>query len=269
MCREMPDMDSQEPITIRRGLRVLVTAGAAGIGRAIADTFADHGAQVHVCDLSADALDACLKQRPDYVTTLCDVAEQCQVARLFDEVRANWDGLDVLINNAGIAGPTGGVGTIDPDDWRRTVDVNLNGQFYCAHYGVDLLRRSDDPAIVCISSVAGRLGFPLRTPYAATKWAIIGLMKSLAGELGPEGIRVNAVLPGIVEGPRIERVIADRARALGKTYDQMAQENLEKVSLRRMVTAQDVANTVLFLCSPLGRNISGQPISVCGNAEAL
>jgi len=262
-------MSSQETMSIKRGLRVLVTAGAGGIGRAIADTFADHGAKVHVCDVSAEALETCANERPDYVTTLCDVAEQCQVGAMFDQVRADWDGLDVLVNNAGIAGPTGGVGEIDPDEWRRTVNVNLNGQFYCAHHAVDLLRRSDDAAIVCISSVAGRLGFALRTPYAATKWAVIGLVKSLAIELGPEGIRVNAVLPGVVEGPRIESVIANRARALGKSYDEMERECVEKVSLRRMVTAQDVANTVLFLCSPQGCNISGQPISVCGNVEVI
>ena len=132
-----------------------------------------------------------------------------------------------------------------------------------------LLKKSDNASILCLSSVAGRLGYAYRTPYAVTKWAIIGLVKSLAIELGPDGIRVNALLPGIVEGPRIEQVIAARAKAVGVTTDVMTQEYIHKVSLRKMVTAQDVANQAVFLCSSLGSSISGQPISVCGNVEYL
>jgi NAD(P)-dependent dehydrogenase (short-subunit alcohol dehydrogenase family) len=262
-------MTEQGKLAIKPGLRVLVTAGAAGIGRAIADTLADNGARIHVCDIAEGVLEGCRAERPAYGTSLCDVAEEAQVDRLFEDVLSTLGGLDVLVNNAGIAGPTASVDEIDPAEWRRTIDVNLNGQFYCARRAVPLLKATGEGAIINISSVAGRLGYAFRTPYAATKWAIVGLTQSLAMELGPDGLRVNAILPGIVEGPRIERVIAARAEAVGVDYAEMEQEYLNKVSLRRMVTAQDVANMALYLCSPLGRNVSGQALSVCGNVETL
>lgn len=258
-----------ETMGLEPGLRVLVTAGGGGIGRVIAETFAAAGARLHICDISDDALRDCATARPDWGTSRCDVSDEDQVTRLFEDVKNKLGGLDVLINNAGIAGPTGGIDELAPDEWRKTVDINLNGQFYCASLAVPLLKQSTNASIICLSSVAGRLGYAFRTPYAATKWAIIGLVKSLAIELGPDGIRVNAILPGIVEGPRIEQVISARAQAVGSSYEEMEQQYINKVSLRRMVTAQDVANQALFLCSPLGANISGQPISICGNVEVL
>ena len=250
-------------------LRVLVTAGANGIGRVIAESFAQTGANLHICDIADEALDEVKKTYPTWGVSRCDVSDENQVARLFEETESSLGGLDVLINNAGIAGPTGGVEQISAVDWRRTVDINLNGQFYCANCAVPFLKQSKNASIICISSVAGRLGYAFRTPYAATKWAIIGLAKSLAIELGPSGIRVNALLPGIVTGPRIEQVISDRAQKLGVSYGDMEQEYIDKISLRRMVTAQDVANQAVFLCSPRGLNISGQSISICGNVEVL
>ena len=132
-----------------------------------------------------------------------------------------------------------------------------------------MLKKSNNASLICISSVAGRLGYAFRTPYAATKWAIIGLMKSLAIELGPDGIRVNAILPGIVEGPRIDAVIEARSKEMNISFKEMEKQMIDKVSLRKMVTSEDVANQAVFLCSSLGRNISGQPISVCGNVEVL
>jgi NAD(P)-dependent dehydrogenase (short-subunit alcohol dehydrogenase family) len=255
--------------SIKQGLRVLVTAGASGIGHAIAGALLEDGARVHVCDVSEEALEACRGNLPGVSVSRADVSVEEDMDRLFQEVRTQLGGLDVLVNNAGIAGPTGGIDEIDPADWRRTIDVNLNGQFFCARLAVPMLREAGDGAIINISSVAGRLGYAFRTPYAATKWAIVGLTKSLAIELGPIGIRVNAILPGIVEGPRMQRVIASRADQLGLSYAEMEQRYLEKISLRRMVTVEDVASTVLFLCSPAGRNISGQALSVCGNVETL
>lgn len=251
------------------GLRVLITAGASGIGLAIAESFAREGARIHICDISRQALTACALTHPDWGTSLCDVSQEGQVAQLFKDVNDAMDGLDVLVNNAGIAGPTGNIEDLSSEQWLQTVDVNLNAQFYCARLAVPMLKQSDNASIICLSSVAGRLGYAYRTPYAVTKWAIVGLVKSLAIELGPHGIRVNALLPGIVEGPRIEQVIADRAAAIGVTHEEMTQEYINKVSLRKMVTAQDVANQALFLCSSLGAGISGQPISICGNVEYL
>jgi NAD(P)-dependent dehydrogenase (short-subunit alcohol dehydrogenase family) len=254
---------------IRKGLRVLVTAGGSGIGRAIAGAFAESGARVHICDVSEKALTQCAKELPAVSSTIADVSAEADVERLFPDVRRSLGGLDVLVNNAGIAGPTGGIEQISPDDWRHTIDINLNGQYYCTRLAVPMLREAKDGAIINLSSLAGRLGFPNRTPYAASKWAVIGLTKSLAIELGPAGIRVNAILPGIVEGPRQEGVIRARAELAQVSYAEIEAELTNRASLKRMVTADDVAATALFLCSPAGRNISGQALSVCGDVQTL
>jgi NAD(P)-dependent dehydrogenase (short-subunit alcohol dehydrogenase family) len=256
-------------------LRVLVTGGASGIGLVIARAFVDAGSRVHVCDSSQQAIVSLNEAEQNtemnaITTTLADVSDRAAVDRVFDDVNAQLGGLDVLINNAGIAGPTGGIDEMDTGDWEQTVDVNLNAQFYFARRAVPLLRQArDGGSIIALSSVAGRLGYAYRTPYSATKWAVVGLTKSLAIELGPDNIRVNAIQPGIVKGPRIERVIAARAQQLGLSYEQMEKEYLAKISLRRMTTPEEVAATALFLCSPGGSGISGQAISVCGNVEVL
>jgi NAD(P)-dependent dehydrogenase (short-subunit alcohol dehydrogenase family) len=251
------------------GLRVLVTAGATGIGAAIASAFFETGAKIHICDIDGAALQAFQKRFPSSQTTQADVADEKLVEQMFETQRAKIGGLDVLVNGAGIAGPTAGIEGISEEDWTRTIDVNLNGQYRCLRHAIPMLRDSATPGIICISSVAGRLGMPWRTPYVASKWAIVGIVKALAVELGPEDIRVNAVLPGIVEGPRMDGVIRARAKLAGVEEAKMREEYLNKISLRRMVTADDVALMCLFLCSPAGRNITGQAISVDGNVEYL
>ncbi len=252
-----------------QGTRAIVTAGGAGIGRTIAKTLVSHGASVHVCDVSNDALSELGRERAEILSRQVDVSDPVQVDQYFSDAVEALGGLDVLVNNAGIAGPTARVDEIDPLEWDRTVAVNLSGQFYCARAAVRHLRKSCNAAIINMASVAGRLGYAFRTPYAATKWGIIGFTQSLAKELGPDGIRVNAILPGIVEGPRMDGVIDARARAIGKSFEETRAMYLETISLRRMVGPQDVADMVLFLCSPAGRNISGQSLSVCGNVETL
>ena len=252
-----------------RGLRVLVTAGAAGIGKAFAEVFADAGAKVFICDVDAAALDALRSARPAIGARLADVADPSAVDALFDEVAGFLGGLDVLINNAGIAGPTAPVEDIAIEDWDRTIAVDLNGMFYCTRRAVPLLKAAGGGSIINLSSVAGRLGYPLRSAYSAAKWAVVGFTKSLAIELGPSNIRVNAIQPGIVEGERIERVISAKAQALGLSYDTYKDQLLSKVSLRRMVSPQEIAETALFLAAGGGRNISGQALSVCGNVESL
>jgi NAD(P)-dependent dehydrogenase (short-subunit alcohol dehydrogenase family) len=262
-------------LTPHAGLRVLVTGGASGIGLVIARAFVDAGSRVHVCDASQEAIDALVEAENNgesntITATFADVSDVTAVERVFTDVQNKLGGLDVLVNNAGIAGPTGGIDDLEMDEWKQTVDVNLNAQFYFARRAVPLLRCAPNGgAIIALSSVAGRLGYAYRTPYSATKWAVVGLTKSLAIELGPVGIRVNAIQPGIVKGPRIERVIEARARQLGISYEQMEKQYLEKISLRRMTTPEEVAATALFLCSPGGSGISGQAISVCGNVEVL
>jgi NAD(P)-dependent dehydrogenase (short-subunit alcohol dehydrogenase family) len=251
------------------GKRVLVTAGASGIGRAIVDALAEAGARVHICDVDEANLASFRAAQPSIGATVADVADEAQVDRLFAEVERSLGGLDVLVNNAGIAGPTAAVEEITLADWQRCIDIDLTGQFLCTRRAVPLLKAAGGGAIVNLSSAAGRLGYPFRTPYAAAKWGVIGLTQSLAKELGPANITVNAILPGIVQGPRIDRVIQARAETLGITQEEMERQYLERVSLRRMVSAQDVAHMVLFLVSPLGRNVSGQSLGVCGNVETL
>jgi NAD(P)-dependent dehydrogenase (short-subunit alcohol dehydrogenase family) len=252
-----------------RGLRVLVTAGASGIGLATARAFAREGARVHVCDVDQAALKAIAASDPAIVQSICDVADRTAVARMFDQVTATFGGLDALVNNAGIAGPTAACEDIALADWERTLAVNLTGQFLCAQRAIPWLRKSSNPTIANLSSAAGRFGFPMRTPYAASKWAVIGLSKSLAIELGRDGIRVNAICPGSVAGPRIDAVFANKAAARGIPAATVRDEALAKTSLRRLVSADDIANAIVFLASPLGANVSGQALPIDADTQAL
>jgi len=258
-------MTFQERIFPEKGLRVLVTAGASGIGARIATAFAETGADIHICDIDDGALAAFKESLPSCEATHADVADPIQVAALFENQRARFGGLDVLVNCAGIAGPTAGLENISEQEWCHAIEVNLNGQYRCLHQAIPMLRESKAGNIICISSIAGRLGIPWRTPYVATKWAIVGIAKSLAIELGPDNIRVNALLPGIVEGARMDGVISARAKLEGIDDNALRAEYIKSISLGRMVTADDVALMCLFLCSPAGRNVSGQAISIDGN----
>ena len=260
---------AQSPFALPSTTRVLVTAGASGIGRAIADLFLDQGAQVHICDVSDTFLADFRSTHPKAGCTKADVSSDAEVKHLFDEIEKSLGGLDILVNNAGIAGPTGGVDEISSEDWRRTLDICLTGQYLCAHHAVPMLKQAGGGAIINLSSAAGRFGYAFRSPYAAAKWGVIGFTQSLAKELGPENIRVNAILPGIVEGPRITGVIQARADQYGVSYAEMEKTYLDRVSMRRMVTAQDVAAAALYLASPAGRNISGQSLGVDANVETL
>jgi len=263
-------MSILESLRPRPGLRVLVTAGASGIGAAIARAFSEAGAHVHVCDIDRSGLDRLVTGVPGITSSMADVAIDRDVDLVFDDVVGTLGGLDVLVNNAGISGPTGAIEAIDPVHWERTIAVNLSSQYLFARRAVPLLKRSESsPCILAMSSVAGRLGYPLRTPYAASKWGVVGLVKSLAVELGPQGVRVNAILPGTVEGDRMNGVIAARAAAAGVGFEAMREEYIGKISMRRMVSADDVAALALYLCSPAARNITGQAISVDGNVEHL
>ena len=251
------------------GQRALITGAGSGIGKVMAQHFEKAGARIWICDADTNNLEQSLKENPDWNGTPCDVSEENQVDQLFKEMSDSFGGLEILVNNAGIAGPTAPVEEIDPGEWRRSVGDNLNGAFYCTRLATPLLKNSPKASIINISSVAGRLGFARRLPYASTKWAMIGFTESLAKELGPSGIRVNALLPGIVEGPRIEGVFQARAESEGVPYEEVRDRVLNNVSMKRMVSAGDVAEMAVFLCSEAGKNISGQSISVCGNVENL
>ncbi|KQT53742.1 3-ketoacyl-ACP reductase [Aureimonas sp. Leaf454] len=251
------------------GQRVVVTAGAGGIGLATARLLHAQGCRVALCDVSTEALDAVAAELPGVTVASADVSDETEVARFFDIALEALGGLDGLVNNAGIAGPTGGVEEISVADWRRCLDIGLTGQFLCTRLAVPHLKAAGGGAIVNMSSSAGRHGYAYRTPYAAAKFGVIGFTQSLAKELGPSNIRVNAVLPGIVAGPRMEKVIRDRAAQVGVPYEEMETRYLEKVSLRRMVTAEDVAGSIAFLLSAAGRNLSAMSFNVDGNVETL
>lgn len=251
------------------GLRVMISAGAGGIGLELARALVREGARVHVCDVDDAALAALGKSDPGIGATRCDVGSRADVARFFDESLARLGGLDCLVNNAGIAGPTGRVDEIDPAEWDRCVAIDLTGQFNCVRLAVPLLRQSGNASIMNVSSLAGRLGFPMRTPYAAAKWGVIGLTRSLAMELGPDRIRVNALLPGIVAGERQTGVLNAKAKARGISFEEMERLAFSYTSIKEYVTAEQLADLVCFVASPRGRLISGQALSVCGDTGML
>jgi NAD(P)-dependent dehydrogenase (short-subunit alcohol dehydrogenase family) len=253
------------PLTVRLdGLRVAITAGAGGIGRALADGFASCGARVFLCDLDREALAAC--PHPSMLADM-ETVEGCE--GFVDAAVAQLGGLDVLVNNAGFAGPTARVEDVTPEALTRTLKIDLEAMFHCARRAVPALRQAGGGSIVNLSSAAGRFGFPLRSPYAAAKWGVIGFTKSLAIELGPEGIRVNAILPGLVAGDRIRRVLEAKAQANGRSFAEQEAEALKPVSLRCYVTPEDIANMALYLCSPFGATISGQSLAVDGDMQSL
>jgi NAD(P)-dependent dehydrogenase (short-subunit alcohol dehydrogenase family) len=249
--------------------RVMISAGAGGIGLGVARAFVREGARVSVCDVDAAALAALAATDASLHATVCDVSQREDVARWFHAAQAHLGGLDCMVNNAGIAGPTGKVDAIDPDDWDRCIAVDLTGQFNCVRLAVPLLRRSSNASIVNVSSLAGRLGFALRTPYAAAKWGVIGLMRSLAIELGPDNIRVNAVLPGIVAGRRQRRVLDAKAQARGVSFEEIERSAFAGTSIKQYVTEEQLADYIVFLASPRAATVSGQALSVCGDTQML
>ncbi len=251
------------------GKRVLVTAGGDGIGLEITRAFAAAGANVMVCDIQPESLERLAKELPAIHSCIADVSRENDVAAMFALLDQKLGGLDVLVNNAGIAGPTGGVETLSLADWERTLAVNLTGQFLCIRQAVPRLRNGSGPSIINLASAAGHLGMPGRAPYSASKWAVVGLTKTLAIELGRDGIRVNAILPGAVDGPRIRAVIAAKAKASGKSVDEMTQTYTKQAALGRMVTARDIANMALFAASDLAANVTGQELAVDGLTQAL
>lgn len=252
-----------------KGLRVLVTAGAGGIGCATARAFAAEGARVHICDVDRDALNAMVASDPTISQSICDVSDRSAVDNLFREAMDTLGGLDCLVNNAGIAGPTGKADEISVEDWDRCIAVDLTGQFNCARLALPLLKQSGNASMINLSSQAGKHGFPLRSPYAAAKWGVIGFTKSLAAEYGEFGIRANAICPGLVDGPRIQNVIGEKARNFNVSKEEMTERMFAGVSIKEFVNPDHIARQIVFLASPFARTISGQEISVCGDTRML
>lgn len=250
-----------------QGARVLITAGAAGIGRVMAESFAAHGARVAVCDVDAAACAEMASANPDILTRVVDVTDMGQVDGFFDEVLAAFGGLDVAAANAGIGGPAAAVEDMEYQGWKDTLAVNLDGAFLVARRAAPVMKAQRSGLLLLTSSTSGLFGHPYRSPYAAAKWGIIGLTKTWAMELGPWNIRVNALCPGAVEGPRMDRVVANEAKARGIDEDAVRQIYVKGTSMKTWVTAQDIANMALFLASDMGNKVSGQAMAVDGHTE--
>jgi NAD(P)-dependent dehydrogenase (short-subunit alcohol dehydrogenase family) len=251
------------------GPRIVVTAAAAGLGRVIAESFLAVGARVALCDLPGPALAEVQRVHPTLLALPCDVASEAEVAGFFRQALGELGGIDILVNNAGIAGPTGVLEAGEPEAIRRCIEVDLLSQFWCLRHALPVMKLQRSGLIVNLSSTAGLFGYPLRTPYAAAKWGVIGLTKSLAMEVGEFAIRVNAICPGSLTGDRMDRVIAAEAKARGQSEEEVRAAVTRGVSLRTFIRPEEIAAMIHYLASPAGKNITGQALSVDGGTETL
>jgi NAD(P)-dependent dehydrogenase (short-subunit alcohol dehydrogenase family) len=249
--------------------RVMITAAATGIGRAIAKAFHDQGAKVHICDVNEQALARFREDFPDIAATHVNVRNEAEVDLWFDEALDDLGGLDVMVNNAGIKGPTAPIDDIELSEWKETIEICLDAQFLCARRAAPVMKAQKAGLIINMSSNAGQFGFGNRTPYAAAKWGVIGLTKSLAIELGPHGVRCNAICPGAVRGERINKVIEGEANLRGVGTQVVAAELVSQQSLTRFTEPEEIANLCLFLSTPAAYMINGQDIAIDGHVETF
>jgi NAD(P)-dependent dehydrogenase (short-subunit alcohol dehydrogenase family) len=245
----------------------MITAAAGGIGRVIAECFVANGAVVHICDADVDAVELIRTEIPGVVASVVDVSDNRQIDDWFDRSLAELGGLDVLVNNAGIKGPTAMIEDVEPDDWRECLAICLDSHYLCARRAAPVMKTQGSGSIVNMSSMAGMVGYGMRTPYAAAKWAVVGLTKSLAIELGPHNVRCNAICPGSVAGDRINRVIAAEASQRNVATHVVAAEYVNGQSIKRFVDPQEIADLCLFLASPGAAMITGQAIGLDGHTE--
>lgn len=247
--------------------RVVVTAAASGIGLAIAEAFAADGDRVHVCDIDEQALTALTDKNADITATACDISNRASVESFVAAAAEQLGGIDVLVNNAGISGPTATVEKMDTDAWEAVLAVNLTGTFDVTKCAIPHLKKSEHGVVINMSSVGGRFGYPERSPYSVTKRGIIAFTETLAIELGGDDIRVNAIAPGAVDGDRIHRVLQGRADATGRSLDDVTADALAIQSLKRFVDPEDIAALALFLASDNAKSITGQTIAIDGGSR--
>ncbi|MEM6588326.1 MAG: SDR family oxidoreductase [Pseudomonadota bacterium] len=253
--------------------RVLITGGATGIGRRVAERFAATGARLAVCDADAAATERLTAElsrtHPEMIVAQADVTDEAQMNAFLGDVETTWGGVDVVCANAGTGGPAARIEDLTYDDWQACVAVNLHGTFLTCRWAARVMRAQGSGLILITSSTAGLFGYPLRSPYATAKWGLVGLTKTLAMELGPEGVRVNAIAPGAVEGDRMERVLANESAASGRDVEELRASYVANTSMRTWVNGDDLADMALFLASPAASKISGQVMAVDGHTEAL
>jgi len=247
--------------------RVIITAAASGIGRVIAAAFVAQGAHLQICDVDEVALASFRTEFPMVAARLVDLADASAIAAWMDLAIAELGGVDVLINNAGTKGPTAYVEDVTPDEWRACLTVSLDSHYLCAAKVTPVMKAQGSGSIINMSSGAGLYGYGMRTPYAAAKWAVVGLTKSLAIELGAHNVRCNCICPGSVAGDRMDRVVAAEAELRGVTAETVIGEYVATQSIRRFVQPTEIADLCLFLASPAATMISGQAIAVDGHTE--
>ena len=251
------------------GARIVITAGGGGIGAAMARAFATAGARVALCDIDGPAAEAVAAELPGALGQGTDVTDEAQMEAFWDAALAHLGGVDVLCANAGTGGPVAPLAEIGMDDWRACLAVNLDGAFLACRRAARGMGAQGAGTILLTSSTSGLHGVPTRSPYVTAKWGVIGLMKTLAMELGPMGVRVNALCPGAVEGPRMDRVVSAEAAARGMSEAEVRALYAEGTSMRSWVAAGEIADMAVFLASDGARHVSGQAIAIDGHTERM
>ena len=252
--------------------KIIISAAAEGIGWSIAQECMQNGAIVYLTDKNNESLDKISKHdlyEKQLFLDRVNAHDFQEVEDYFNKLENKVDSVDALINNVGIAGPTGRLEELNINDWRETIDININSHFHYTKFSIPLIKNNNGGSIINLSSTAGLFGFPFRSPYAASKWAVIGMTKSLAVELGEFNIRVNAICPGSVSGDRMKRVIEAKARSLGVKEESIQKDYESMVSLKSFVDKKDVSNMAVFLLSEEAKRISGQVMTVDGNTERM
>ncbi len=246
---------------------VLVTAGASGIGKEIAAAFLTAGDSVYICDINQAALDQAGRELAGLRTGVCDVGDRQQIETMVADAVSQLGGIDILVNNAGVSGPTAPIQDVEPDQWEAVLKVNLTGTFLVTKAAIPHLIASGHGNIIIMSSAAGRFGFPNRSPYSTVKWGLIGFTKTLSMELAKYNIRANAILPGAVDGDRIQKVFQARADATGATPDAVKADVMANQSLKYLVDPKDIAALAVFLASDAAKSISGQIMPIDGDMQ--
>jgi len=252
--------------------KIIISAAADGIGWTIAQACMLNGAFVYITDINNESLNKISKHHlyeKQLFIDRVDANNSKEVENYFYNLKNKFNNIDALINNVGIAGPTGKIEDLNINDWRKTIDININSHFYYTKCAIPLLKKNNGGSIINLSSTAGLFGFPLRIPYATSKWAVIGMTKSLAMELGEFNVRVNAICPGSVYGDRMKRVIEAKAKSLGVTEDKLQKDYESMISLKTFVDKEDIASMAVFLLSQEAHKISGQVMTVDGNTERM
>lgn len=249
--------------------KVLITAGGSGIGRCIAEAFLKQGDQVFVCDINDSHLQQFRQDYPQLHTFCCDLGQPEYVQAMFDTAVQQLGGLDILINNTGVSGPTVAAEELSFEEWTQVLNLNLNSTFLVTKLAIPYLKQSDAGVIINLSSIAGRMGYPFRLAYSTSKWGIVGFTKTLSMELGAFDIRVNAILPGAVDGERVQRVLQARADSMNISIKDVTENALANQSIKHFVNPKHIADLCIFLASDSGRSISGQILPIDGDKQRL